>query len=230
MWKKQFTKSILILLQILRKGEIRIINIFTLYEEKNMKRYKTNEIDQLVEILKNDGIISVPTDTVYGLCAKFDSKIAYNKLIKAKNRPDFKPFPVMCADINQIKSIAIVDNRTEKIINNYMPGPITLVLLKRKNVPEYVTNGKNTIAIRMATSSVLKELILKVSSPIFMSSANQSGKPTCKNLDEIEKVCPNLDGMLEGEVSFGISSTIVDCTENKLKILRKGPITLEEIK
>ena len=82
MWKKQFTKSILILLQILRKGEIRIINIFTLYEEKNMKRYKTNEIDQLVEILKNDGIISVPTDTVYGLCAKFDSKIAYNKLIK----------------------------------------------------------------------------------------------------------------------------------------------------
>lgn len=194
-----------------------------------MKRYKPNEIDNLVEILKNDGVISVPTDTVYGLCAKFDSKTAYNKLIKIKNRPVFKPFPVMCADINQIKSIAIVDEKAEKLINKFMPGPITLVLLKRQEIPEYVTNGKNTIAIRMATSNVLKELILKLGCPIFMSSANKSGEPACKDLDEIEKACLNLDGMLEGEVSFGTSSTIVDYSGDEIKILREGPIKLEEI-
>lgn len=62
-----------------------------------------------------------------------------------------------------------------------------------------------------------------------MSSANQSGEPTCKNLDEIERCCPNLDGMMEGEISFGIVSTIVDCTSNELKILREGPISIEQI-
>ena len=62
-----------------------------------------------------------------------------------------------------------------------------------------------------------------------MSSANQSGEPTCKNLDEIERCCPNLDGMMEGEISFCIGSTIVDCTSNELKILREGPISIGQI-
>ncbi len=82
----------------------------------------------------------------------------------------------------------------------------------------------------MATSKTIKELIKRVKSPIFMSSANKSGEPTCKNLDEIEKSCPNLDGMLEGKVLFEKGSTIVDCISGEIKILRNGPITIEEIK
>lgn len=92
-----------------------------------------------------------------------------------------------------------------------------------------MTNGWDTIAVRMATSKALEELIRKTGSPLFMSSANQSGEPTCKNLDEIERCCSNLDGMMEGEISFGIGSTIVDCTSNELKILREGPISIEQI-
>ena len=194
-----------------------------------MKRYKQNEIDELAKILKNDGVISVPTDTVYGVCARINSVNAYNNLINTKKRPIEKPFPVMCADEKQIKTIAIVDNRAEKLIHAFMPGPITLILQKKPEVPEYVTNGQKTIAVRMATSNALKKLIKKVESPVFMSSANISGMPACTNLDEIEKSCPNLDGMVEGEVSFGIGSTIVDCTKEKIEILREGPITLEQI-
>ena len=194
-----------------------------------MKRYKQNEIDELAKILKNDGVISVPTDTVYGVCARINSVNAYNNLINTKKRPIEKPFPVMCADEKQIKTIAIVDNRAEKLIHAFMPGPITLILQKKPEVPEYVTNGQKTIAVRMATSNALKKLIKKVESPVFMSSANISGMPACTNLDEIEKSCSNLDGMMEGEVSFGIGSTIVDCTKEKIEILREGPITLEQI-
>ncbi len=172
-----------------------------------MKRYNQNEIDKLAEILKNDGVISVPTDTVFGVCAHINSINAYNKLIKTKN----------------------IDIRTEKLIQKFMPGPITLVLRKKEGLPEYITNGWDTIAVRMATSKALEELIRKTGSPLFMSSANQSGEPTCKNLDEIERCCSNLDGMMEGEISFGIGSTIVDCTSNELKILREGPISIEQI-
>ena len=194
-----------------------------------IKRYKQTEIDALAEILKKDGVISVPTDTVYGVCARINSKKAHDNLVKTKNRPITKPFPIMSSDEEQIKSIAIVNEKAEKLIKEFMPGPITLILEKRPKVPEYVNNGKTTIAVRMATSEAVKELIIKTGCPIFMSSANQSGESTCKNLDEIERCCSNLDGMMEGEISFGIGSTIVDCTSNELKILREGPISIEQI-
>ncbi len=194
-----------------------------------IKRYKTDQINELVKILKNDGVISVPTDTVYGVCARISTKKAYDKLVAIKNRPKEKAFPVMCANIEQIKNIAIVDETAEKIIKAFMPVPLTVVLKKNKEIPDYVTNGKDTIAVRMAPSEVLKELINKVESPIFMTSANKSGEPTCNNLDEIEKACPSLDGILEGEVLFSMGSTIIDCTSNEVKILRNGPIMLSEI-
>ena len=183
-----------------------------------IKRYKQTEIEKIVQILKNDGIISIPTDTVYGICARINSKVAHDKLIKAKERPINKSFPVMCENEEQIKSIAIVDPKAEK------------VLRKKEELPNYITNGKDTIAIRMATSKTIEEIINKLGSPIFMTSANQSGKKECTNLEEIEKNCPLLDGMIEGTVIFSKGSTIVDCSSDKIKILREGPITKEQIK
>ena len=194
-----------------------------------VKRYKQSQTDEMANILKKDGVISVPTDTVYGLCARINSIKAYNNLLLAKNRPVKKLFPVMCADEEQIKSIALVDDKAKKLIHAFMPGPITLILKKKSQVPNFVNNGGTTIAVRMATSKALEELIRKTGCPIFMSSANQSGKPTCKSLDEIEKTCPTIDGMMEGEVSFGRASTIIDCTTEEIKILRLGPISMEQI-
>lgn len=194
-----------------------------------IKRYKQDEIDKLVQILKKDGVISVPTDTVFGVCARIDSQIAHDKLIKVKNRPTNKAFPIMCANEEQIKSIAVVNEREEKIIREFMPGPITLVLNKNSKLPQYVTNGKETVAVRMATSKAIEKLILKLESPIFMTSANQSGEPTCTSLDEIEKMCPKLDGIMEGNVTFSKGSTIIDCSTDEIKMLREGPITIEQI-
>lgn len=194
-----------------------------------MKIYKQTETSKLAEILKNDGVISVPTDTVYGICARICSKEAHDNLIRTKNRPYNKPFPVMCADEEQIKSIALVNEKAELLIRKFMPGPITLVLPKHPDLSEYINNGGSTIAIRMATSKPVEELIRKTGSPIFMSSANQSGEPACTSLDEIEKACPTLSGMMEGEVFFGKGSTIVDCTSSTIKVLREGPISLDQI-
>ena len=194
-----------------------------------MKKYNKNQIRELSNLLKNNGVISVPTDTVYGICGSIKSQKAQTKLKDIKCRPASKPFPIMCADIEQIKNIAIVDKKSEKIIKKFMPGPITIVLRKNEKLPQYINNGKATIAIRMATSNELKELIKNLGCPVFMTSANKSGEEVCKTLEEIEKNCPNLDGMLEGEVSFGQASTIVDCTLDEIKILRKGPISKDEI-
>ena len=194
-----------------------------------MKRYTQNEINELADILKRDGVISVPTDTVYGVCARMNSKKARENLMIIKNRPATKSLPIMCADKEQIKSIAIVDERVEKLISTFMPGPITLVLLKGPGVPVYVNEGSPEIGVRMATSKALEDLIRKVGSPICMTSANKSGEPTCRTLEEIEKTFPTLDGIMEGNVSFGMGSTIVDCTSESIKILREGPISMKQI-
>ena len=195
-----------------------------------IKRYTENDIEILADILKNDGIICVPTDTVYGLCARISSINAYNKLLNAKNRPAEKAFPVMCANGEQIKKIAVIDEKAEKLINAFMPGPITLVLKKMASLPDYVTNGKSTIAVRMATSDILRKIIEKVGCPVFMTSANKSGEPTCTSLEQVETTCLNIDGMLEGNIGYGKASTIVDCTAKETKILREGPISEEQIK
>ncbi len=198
-----------------------------------MKKYRQNEIEDVAKLLKQDGVISVPTDTVFGICARTSSKKAYDKLVAIKNRPSNKSFPVMCLDEDQIKSIAIVNENAEKLIRAFMPGPITLVLNKKPEAFSYINNAgeriSDELAVRMAPLKILEELIQQTESPLFLTSANISGGEVCKSLDEIEQACPNLDGMLEGEISFGEASTIVDCTSDEIKIQRLGPISMEEV-
>ena len=198
-----------------------------------MKRYKQSEIEEVSTILKNDGVISIPTDTVYGICARINSSKAYQNLVKVKHRPSNKSFPVLCKDLEQIKSIAVVDERALKLIKTFMPGPLTLVLNKRPDAFSYINNAgareTDEVAVRMIPSKFLNELIEKVGSPLFLTSANKSGMDVCRSLDEIEEECPTLDGMVIGDVSFGKASTIVDLTGNDIKIQRQGPISEDEI-
>lgn len=195
-----------------------------------VKKYNEKEISKLVNILKEDGVISVPTDTVYGLCGSINSKKAYNKIINLKQRTKNKSFAIMCANQTQIEEIANINENAKKIIENFMPGPITIILNKKDIIKDYITNNKETIAVRIATSKVLEKIILELNCPIFMTSANKSGEKECETLEEIEKTFPELDGILEGDFIFGSPSTIVDCSNNKIKILRKGPISSKEIR
>lgn len=114
-----------------------------------------------------------------------------------------------------------------------MPGPITLVLNKKSDAISYINNRGESVtdelAVRMAPTKILEELITKVDSPLFLTSANKSGEPICNSLEEIEKTCPALDGMLEGEPSLKEASTIVDCTKDNIVIQRSGPISIEQI-
>ena len=198
-----------------------------------MRRYSQNEINEVAEVLNRDGVISIPTDTVYGVCARINSQKAFENLVNAKHRPANKSFPVLCLNEEQIKSIAIVNSNAEKLIHAFMPGPITIVLKKKKEAFEYIHNaGKRTsdeLAVRILPLKFIKELIQKVGSPLFLSSANLSGQEVCKTLDEIEEVFPNIDGIVEGDVSFGQASTIVDCTSDEIVIQREGPISKERI-
>lgn len=194
-----------------------------------MKRYTSLEINELANLLKQDEVIAVPTDTVYGLCARYDHFEAQEKLREIKHRPATKAFPIMCKDLKQMETIALITERERKLVEAFMPGPITLVVAKKEDLPTFVNGGMDSIALRMATSKDLEALIEAVGVPLYMTSANQSGEKTCTTLDEIALTCVGIAGMLEGNTEFGEASTIVDCTDKVVKIVRNGPITKEMI-
>lgn len=173
-----------------------------------------------VDVLKKDGIIAYPTDTVYGLAIRYNSNKALENLINRKKRPKEKSFPIMVSNLKMLKKVAIVNERSEEIINRLMPGALTVVLNKNDET--------GTIAIRMAHEETLKKIIEELNEPIYLTSANLSNYPTCNSPDEI--VMYNLaDVIVNGEIKEGIASTIVDLTGDDIKILRQGPISLDDI-
>lgn len=193
-----------------------------------MRRYTEKELPELAEILKHNGVIAVPTDTVYGLCAQIRTKEAQENVRKVKNRPAEKAFPIMCQDKAQMKEIAEMNETAEAIIDAFMPGPLTVILNKKENLPDHINGGMKTVALRMAVSPALEELIRLTGCPLFMTSANQSGEKTAGTIEEIEEACPLLDGILEGKTKYGQASTIIDCT-GEIRILRDGPVTKDDI-
>ena len=198
-----------------------------------MKKYQTTDIDTLANILKQDGILCVPTDTVYGLCAQIKSKNAFNKLVEVKNRAFDKSIPIMCARKEQIKEIAIVDEKIEKIIDAWMPGPLTLILNKKPELESIWLNNAGEkltteVAVRLAPNTLLKELIEKTG-PIFMTSANLSNEKPYKTFEEVEEKLKDIDGFVEGNFTPTSASTILVCTKEPYEIQRIGPVTKEQI-
>lgn len=184
-----------------------------------MKVFQTSDIEEIVETLNDEKIIAVPTDTVYGLCGIIKSDKTEEKIRDIKHRPKEKSFPIMCANLAQIKELCKVDDITLRIIEEFMPGPLTIVLEK--------IDSSDTLAIRYATSKTLEEVILKTG-PLYMTSANLSGEKPCATIKEIEETCVGIDGILEGTPEFNQASTVLNCV-NGYNVLREGPISQEEI-
>ncbi len=188
------------------------------------------EIDkkEILNILKNDNIIAIPTDTVYGLAIKTDVKENYNKLLEVKNRPKEKLFPIVVSSIEQIEEISYLDSLNRAMIKKFMPGPITIILRKKEEVFPYLDS--NTIAIRMA-EGFSKDLIEELGIPLWLTSANKSNAKPAINSEEVMKIFNNeIQGIIDGEVNVGIPSTIIEFKDNDFIIHREGPITKERIK
>lgn len=182
------------------------------------------------EIVRQGGLIAFATDTVYGLACRYDNEDAQERLIHCKGRPEEKPFPLVVGSLEQCETLCELDERSRKIFNAFLPGALTLILKKKESVPNRVNQGKDTLAIRMIEGEGISELIQDVGVPLFLTSANLSGEPVCLDANEVEvRLGDKLDCILDGKHRDAQASTILDCTQSELVVLRQGPITLEEI-
>ena len=194
------------------------------------KLIEKDKVIEIAELLREGKLVAFPTDTVFGLACIYDNEDSIRAMKMAKERPDSKPFPLMVGSKSQISDIAVVDDRNSKIIDKWMPGALTLVMNKKESVPDYVTNGESTIAIRMADDNFVLSLINAVGKPLLVTSANISNQPsaTCDS-EALEQLNGRIDGVVIGNSLGARASTIIDVTKKELVVLRKGPISLDRI-
>ena len=194
-----------------------------------MKQYTQDQIHEVVKAFKDHEIIAIPTDTVYGVGVMYGDLDALHNLKHAKHRPETKPIPMMVSKLEQLEGIAIIDERTKLIAKHFLPGALTLVLPVDPRLDKSYNNGLETIAIRIPDEKFILDVIDELNCPILVTSANQSGEKTALTSDDVYEQLPKIDGIVLGTCKALQASTIVDCTKEKLQILRPGPISLEEL-
>ena len=190
-----------------------------------------NEFQQAKEALYKHGVIAFPTETVMGLGVLYNDRIAYDKLNEIKRRPEDKPYTLMVKDVNDISEYAIIDERTQRVIDAFMPGSITiLVPVKEDTVPEYVTHGTGIIGIRVPENKEALEVLKEAKLPLLVPSANRSGeKPALSDKEVKEIFGDEVDYVVSGQAKLAKPSTIVSLVNGEVKVLREGPISEEKI-
>ncbi len=183
-----------------------------------------------LKALNEHQVIAFPTETVFGLGVFYDDYQAYNLLNKVKNRHEDKPYTMMLYDINEINKYADVDKKYLPIINKYMPGSLTILVKAKENVPNYVTHNTKIIGIRIPSNKEALDLLSFVKKPLLVPSANKADQKPALNDVEVKAIFDKeISVIIPGKAIGGQASTIIDLTGNEIKLIRKGPISLEEL-
>lgn len=180
-------------------------------------------LEKAAKLIKNGNTVAIPTETVYGLAADAFNVNAVKKIFEQKGRPSENPLIVHISDFKQLDLlISEIPEEVKKLADQFWPGPLSIVLKKKNRVPDIVTGGMNTVAVRMPDHPLTLSLIQKTG-PLTAPSANKSGRPSPTNTKHIEEDfgfdLPILDG---GSSKIGLESTVLDLSGGEITILRPG--------
>ena len=200
-----------------------------------IKKVDENNIDidiirEMAEKIRNGETVIFPTETVYGLGANAMDEDAAKKIYLAKGRPSDNPLIVHIADIEEVDKIALeVGEKAKKAMENFWPGPLTIILKKKEIVPNVTSGGLSTVAIRMPSNKIANALIRESKTQIAAPSANISGRPSPTKAEHVVKeMSGRVSGIIMGgDCDFGLESTVVDFSDDNPMILRPGSITKE---
>lgn len=205
----------------------------TLMLKVDSDNHEMAKIKVAAEIIQHGGLVAFPTETVYGLGADALNCDAVLRLFEAKKRPLDNPPIVHVADVAEVYPlVADVSKKAEVLMNQFWPGPLTLVFKRSINIPNVTVAGLDTIAIRMPQHPVALSLIKQSLRPIAAPSANLAGKPSPTNAQHVfEDLNGRIDVILDGGATkIGVESTVVDLTIDPPMLLRPGGTSFEELK
>ncbi|WP_436855810.1 L-threonylcarbamoyladenylate synthase [Staphylococcus caeli] len=192
----------------------------------------TEELDALKEmkrIFENDGLIALPTETVYGLGADARNEQAIHKVYEAKGRPSDNPLIVHIHTLDQLEAFTSgITEEIKKLMKAFWPGPISFIVpLKKGYLCHSVSGGLDSIAVRMPSHPIGRRILQYVDLPIAAPSANLSGRPSPTTFDHVYRdLDGRVDGIVNGDQSeVGLESTVLDCTQFPFRIARPGAVT-----
>lgn len=181
--------------------------------------------------LNNHKVIAFPTETVFGLGVFYDDKEAYELLNQIKNRREDKPYTLMLSSVKEIDKYATIDSKYLPIIEQFMPGSLTILVKSKDNVPSYVTHNTGIIGIRIPANKEALELLNYIKKPLLVPSANKRDQKPALSKEEVEAIFKDeINVVVPGKISSGEPSTIINLTGEEIKLIRQGPISIEEIK
>jgi L-threonylcarbamoyladenylate synthase len=190
---------------------------------------KKNDFSAAYKVLKKGETIIYPTDTQYALGADIYNETAVRKVFDIKQRPYSVPLPVAVPSIHAIETIAYMTETAEKISEKFLPGTVTIILKKKPSVPDIVTSGLDTIAIRIPNHPIALKLLNRYG-PLTVTSANLHSEKTLGIIKDIlMQLQTNIPICLHDGRHEESPSTIVDLTTSKPRIVRKGSITEKEL-
>ena len=190
------------------------------------------EIKKQAKLLKEGNTVIFPTETVYGLGANALDENAVKKIYEAKGRPSDNPLIVHISSEEEVYKLANdISDKAKVLMSKFWPGPLTMIFKKKDIVPQRTSGGLDTVAIRMPSHKIARELIKQAGIPIAAPSANISGRPSPT---KGEHVCAEMNGRVSGIVvggdcNFGLESTVIDMTMDIPMILRPGSVTKEQL-
>ena len=196
------------------------------------ERPRLDAIEQAASIIRDGGLVAFPTETVYGLGADAMNERAVQKIFDAKGRPADNPLIVHVSDREMLDHVAIdVNEKGQRLIERFWPGPLTLVLNRNSKVAPSVSAGLPTVAARMPANRIALELLRAARTPIAAPSANASGRPSPTLAEHVVEDLEGRIGMIldGGPTKIGIESTVLDVTAEPPVILRPGWITAEDL-
>lgn len=191
-----------------------------------------HDILEAAEILKKGGTVALPTETVYGLAADARNILAVEKIFIAKERPRNHPLIVHVASMDEaLKWVNNIPEVAQKLIQAFWPGPLTLILKKAEWVSDVVTGGLDSIAMRMPDNEIFLKVLKYAQTGVAAPSANIHKKVSPTSAQHVKlQLDGKIDAVLDGGLcTLGIESTIVDITGDTLKIVRLGPISVDDI-
>lgn len=188
------------------------------------------EKSRLLEALNNHGVIAFPTETVMGLGVVFDDEKAIEKLNLIKGRPENKPYTLMLANKENIRDFAYLNDLSERFVDIFMPGPVTVLLKSKSVVPQWVDMGTGVIGIRIPDYKETLDVLSLVKKPLLVPSANKSGDTPALDSKDVKNIFGDaVDYIVEGRAGGQKPSTIIDLTTDVIKLVREGPIPFDYI-
>ncbi len=184
------------------------------------------DLDTIVSVLRDGGVIIYPTDTVYGIGCDITKPKAIERIIKIKEmKPKDAKFSFICSDLSHISDYARVDNSTFKLLKRNLPGPFTFILPGLNRVPDYFMSKRKTVGIRIPDHSIIVELVRLLGNPILTTSLKDDDEVIEYTTDPeliYEKYEDLVEVVIDGGFGDNIPSTVVDCTTDEPTVVREG--------